>query len=100
MDPNPGPEYRQELAAAREKTGVDETVLTGEGLIRGRRVALIVSEFLLLAGSIGLAAAERIVNAVERATRDGQSGRGSRFWRGRRRAAHACRKEPSLSSPW
>lgn len=70
-DPPAGPEYRQELAAARAKTGVDESVLTGEGLIRGRRVAVIVSEFRFLAGSIGLAAAERIVNAVERATREG-----------------------------
>src|SRR6478609_2661845 len=71
VDPDPSPEYRQELEAARGKTGVDESVLTGEGLIRGRRVAVIVSEFRFLAGSIGLAAAERIVNAVERATREG-----------------------------
>lgn len=70
-DPDPGPEYRAELAAAREKTGVDESVLTGEGLIRGRRVAVIVSEFRFLAGSIGLAAAERIASAVERATAEG-----------------------------
>jgi acetyl-CoA carboxylase carboxyl transferase subunit beta len=70
VDPAPGPEYRQELAAARAKTGVDESVLTGEGRIRGRRVAVIVSEFRFLAGSIGLAAAERIVTAVERATRE------------------------------
>lgn len=70
-DPEPNPEYRQELAAAREKSGVDESVLTGEGLIRGRRVAVIVSEFRFLAGSIGLTAAERIVKAVERATREG-----------------------------
>lgn len=69
-DPDPSPEYRQELAAAREKAGVDESVLTGEGLIRGRRVAVVVSEFRFLAGSIGLAAAERVVNAVERATRE------------------------------
>jgi acetyl-CoA carboxylase beta subunit/acetyl-CoA carboxylase alpha subunit len=70
-DPSPDPAYRQELAAARAKSGVDESVLTGEGLIRGRRVAVIVSEFRFLAGSIGLAAAERIVGAVERATAEG-----------------------------
>lgn len=70
-DPDPGPEYQAELAAARAKTGVDESVLTGEGLIRGRRVAVIVSEFRFLAGSIGTAAAERIVAAVERATAEG-----------------------------
>ncbi|NUU33132.1 carboxyl transferase domain-containing protein [Arthrobacter sp. C9C5] len=70
-DPDPDPAYRAELAAAREKSGVDESVLTGEGLIRGRRVAVIVSEFRFLAGSIGAAAAERIVLAVERATAEG-----------------------------
>ena len=70
-DPDPGPQYRQELTAARKKSGADESGLTGEGLIRGRRVAVIVSEFRFLAGSIGLAAAERIVSAVERATREG-----------------------------
>jgi acyl-CoA carboxylase subunit beta len=71
VDPDAGPQYREELAAARARTGVDESVITGEGLIRGRRVAVIVSEFRFLAGSIGLAAAERIVNAAERATREG-----------------------------
>lgn len=70
-DPDPDPAYRAELAAAREKSGVDESVLTGEGLIRGRRVAVIVSEFRFLAGSIGAAAAGRIVSAVERATAEG-----------------------------
>ena len=49
-------------------TGVDESVITGEGLVHGRRVAVIASEFDFLAGSIGVAAAERITAAVERAT--------------------------------
>ncbi|QTG82719.1 carboxyl transferase domain-containing protein [Arthrobacter crystallopoietes] len=60
--------YRQELDAAARKSGTDESILTGEGLIRGRRVAVIVSEFTFLAGSIGQAAAERITAAMERAT--------------------------------
>jgi acetyl-CoA carboxylase carboxyl transferase subunit beta len=62
------PGYERDLQKAREKSGVDESVITGEGLIRGRRVAVIVSEFRFLAGSIGIAAANRIVSAVERAT--------------------------------
>jgi acetyl-CoA carboxylase alpha subunit len=49
-------------------SGVDESVITGEGLVHGRRVAVIASEFDFLAGSIGVAAAERITAAVERAT--------------------------------
>ena len=60
--------YRRELAEARESTGLDEAVLTGEGRVFGRRVAVVVCEFDFLAGSIGVAAAERITTAVERAT--------------------------------
>ena len=60
--------YARELAEARTATGRDESVLTGEGRMHGRRVAVIASEFDFLAGSIGVAAAERITAAVERAT--------------------------------
>src|SRR5690349_9796219 len=64
-------EYAAELAAAREKSGVDESVLTGEGLMHGRRVAVLMGEFRFLAGSIGRASADRLVAAIERATREG-----------------------------
>ncbi len=64
-------EYAAELAAAQESSGCDEAVLTGEGLMRGRRVAVLMGEFAFLAGSIGRAAADRLVAAVERATREG-----------------------------
>lgn len=63
--------YGRDLAKARERSGTDESVITGSGLIRGHRVAVIVSEFTFLAGSIGHAAAQRIVAAVERATAEG-----------------------------
>jgi acetyl-CoA carboxylase carboxyl transferase beta subunit len=60
--------YAGELARARERTGLDEAVVTGEGLLLGRRVAVLACDFDFLAGSIGVAAAERLVRAVERAT--------------------------------
>lgn len=60
--------YRAELAAAAEKSGLDESVLTGEGTVFGRRVAVLACEFDFLAGSIGVAAAERITAAITRAT--------------------------------
>jgi acetyl-CoA carboxylase carboxyl transferase subunit beta len=67
--PIPVPEsYARQLADARTATGRDEAVLTGEGRVFGRRVAVVVCEFDFLAGSIGVAAAERITVAVERAT--------------------------------
>ncbi|NYD40195.1 carboxyl transferase domain-containing protein [Nocardioides panaciterrulae] len=63
--------YAAELAAAEQKSGVDESVLTGEGLMHGRRVAVLMGEFAFLAGSIGRDAADRLVDAIERATREG-----------------------------
>lgn len=60
--------YAADLAAARERSGVDESVLTGEASVRGRRVGVLISEFGFLAGSIGKATADRLVRAIERAT--------------------------------
>jgi len=61
-------EYAAELDAAADSSGLDESVITGAGLMRGRRVAVLACEFGFLAGSIGVAAAMRLVAAVERAT--------------------------------
>ena len=60
------PEYAAELAAAQAKTGLDESVLTGEGTVFGRRVAVVACEFDFLAGSIGVAAGDSITAAIER----------------------------------
>jgi acetyl-CoA carboxylase carboxyl transferase subunit beta len=67
----PSEQYLAELAEARQRTGLDEAVITGEARLGGRRVAIVLCEFGFLAGSIGVAAAERLVLAVERATREG-----------------------------
>lgn len=65
---NTAPEYREELRAAAERSRVDEAIITGEATIAGHRVVLIACEFSFLAGSVGTAAAERFVTAMERAT--------------------------------
>ncbi|MBB5936294.1 carboxyl transferase domain-containing protein [Streptomyces zagrosensis] len=62
------PDYLAALQRARERTGLDESVITGECLLSGQRVAIVACEFGFLAGSIGVAAGERLVRAVERAT--------------------------------
>lgn len=46
-------------------------MITGEGTLRGRRVAVMAGEFAFLGGSIGVAATERRVLAIERATARG-----------------------------
>ena len=60
--------YRGTLSRASEKTGLDEAVITGEGTVGGKRVAVICSEFGFLGGSIGAATARRIIRSIERAT--------------------------------
>ncbi|MEV8149549.1 carboxyl transferase domain-containing protein [Arthrobacter sp. NPDC080073] len=61
--------YLADLARARERSGADESVLTGEGTLDGQPVAVLASEFAFLGGSIGRSAAERIVAAIEEAGR-------------------------------
>lgn len=68
LEPTHSQAYLAELELARERSGVDESILTGEATIDGRRVVLIACEFAFLAGSIGAASAERFVAAIERAT--------------------------------
>lgn len=60
--------YADQLAAAAEKSGVDESVITGEGTLHGRRVAVLASEFGFLAGSLGTASSDRLVRSIRRAT--------------------------------
>ena len=62
--------YRTALERARSETGEDEAVITGQGRIGGHPVALIVSEFGFLGGSIGVDAADRVEAAIRRATHE------------------------------
>ncbi|MDD9347933.1 carboxyl transferase domain-containing protein [Mumia sp.] len=62
--------YQRELLRAAERSGRDESVITGRATVRGRPVAVVASEFRFLAGSIGEDAARRIVHAVRRATEE------------------------------
>lgn len=63
--------YEEELRIARERSGVDESIVTGEGRVGRHRVAVVVSEFGFLGGSLGVDASARVVTAVRRATREG-----------------------------
>jgi acetyl-CoA carboxylase carboxyl transferase subunit beta len=67
-EPQASREYAEELACARTRTGLDESVVTGAAMIRGHRVAMLVCEFGFLGGSIGVAAGHRLTTAIRRAT--------------------------------
>ena len=59
--------YRERLAEAREATGLGEAVLTGRATLDGRPFVVVAGEFGFLGGSIGVATAERVARAFERA---------------------------------
>ena len=64
-------DYQDLLRRARSAAGTDESVVTGCGTVSGRSVAVLLNEFRFMAGSIGQAAAARIVSAIRRATAEG-----------------------------
>ncbi len=59
--------YREKLKEAREKTGLPEAVVTGEGKISGHPVILAVSDSHFIMGSMGSVVGEKITRAAESA---------------------------------
>jgi acyl-CoA carboxylase subunit beta len=59
--------YPARLRQAQRQSGSSEAVVTGVCRVGGRPLVLIASEFAFLGGSIGVATAERIARALERA---------------------------------
>lgn len=62
--------YEGKLKTLKEKTGLDEAVLTGKGMIQGNPVAIAVCDGRFLMASMGEIVGEKITRAVERATRE------------------------------
>jgi acetyl-CoA carboxylase carboxyl transferase subunit beta len=60
--------YRERLAEAHQKTGLQEAVITGRGFIKGRRVILVVLDPFFVMGSMGTVVGEKVTAAIERAT--------------------------------
>lgn len=65
------PGYDRQRASARERTGSDESVVTGRGLVGGQQAVVIAFEFGFLGGSVGREAGSRLVGAFDRAGADG-----------------------------
>ena len=60
--------YQEKVGQLKEKTGLDEAVITGSGRIEGREVVLGVCDGRFLMASMGYVVGEKIARAVERAT--------------------------------
>jgi len=58
------PEYEQKLAAAAQRTGVKEAVVSGLCKIDGQEVVLAVMDFRFIGGSMGSVVGEKIMRAM------------------------------------
>lgn len=62
--------YEEKLQTLREKTGLEEAVITGKACIDGTEVVLGVCDGRFLMASMGEVVGEKITRAVERATKE------------------------------
>lgn len=62
------PGYENKLKIAKEKTGIDEAVVTGAAFINKHKVALCVMDSNFIMASMGKVVGEKLTRAFERAT--------------------------------
>lgn len=62
------PHYMEKLQATREKTGLDEAVMTGTALIGGQKVALGIMDSHFIMASMGTVVGEKITRLFEHAS--------------------------------
>lgn len=64
------PGYEKKVLAAKEKTGLNEAIVTGKGRILGQETAIGVCDARFLMSSMGHVVGEKITRMVERATKE------------------------------
>ena len=63
--------YTDRLKDAQERTGLQDAIQTGTGMIDGIPVALAVMDFSFMGGSMGSVVGEKITRLIEYATQEG-----------------------------
>lgn len=59
--------YKDRLAKAHEKTGLNDAVITGVAEIEGNKVAVAVMDFDFMGGSMGSVVGEKVTRIIEKA---------------------------------
>jgi acetyl-CoA carboxylase carboxyl transferase subunit beta len=59
--------YKDRVKAHQGKTGRKDAMMTGEGMMNGRRVVLCLFDFSFMGGSMGSVVGEKICRAIDRA---------------------------------
>ena len=57
--------YTERLKDAKAKTNMEDAVLVGRGLVSGTEMVVLVQDFSFMGGSLGMAAGEAIITAME-----------------------------------
>lgn len=65
QDPLEFPEYSEKLATAVAKTGRQDSIVRGRALLAGANVAVAVSDFAFMGGSMGSVAGEKVTRTLE-----------------------------------
>ena len=65
QDPLNFPGYQKKLATMREKTGLDEAVLTGTASIKGQKIALGIMDSNFIMASMGTVVGEKIIVLIQ-----------------------------------
>ena len=60
--------YAERLVAEQTKTGMPDAAVVGKGFIRGRPVAIGITDFAFMAGSMGSVVGEKLTRTIEAAT--------------------------------
>lgn len=60
--------YGDKIKEDQKKTGLKEAVISGEGKMEGRQIALAVTDSRFIGGSMGSVVGEKITRAIERST--------------------------------
>lgn len=63
--------YPERIEAERQRTGLNEAAIVGQGFIRGIRLVVGVTDSGFIMGSMGSVVGEKLTRAVEEATRQG-----------------------------
>ena len=81
--------YKDKLLADQVSTGLKDAVITGDGLINGKKAVVVVTDSRFIMGSMGSVVGEKITRATESATKNklplviiSGSGGGARMYEG------------------
>ena len=81
--------YKEKIKTDQESTGLNEAVITGEGLLNGKKTIICVTDSRFIMGSMGTVVGEKITRAIERSTHEklplvivSGSGGGARMYEG------------------